>query len=58
MKKGIKIGQIFELKKELKYFTLGKSYKIQDVKYEHGIGEEVVTFIDDNNNKHEIINVH
>lgn len=50
----VKKGQIFQVKKELSYFTLGKRYEVESVSYDNGTGKQVVEFVDDSKHFHEI----
>ena len=53
----VKKGQIFELKKELNYFTLGKRYGVESVYYDNGTEKLMIKFSDDDGDIHGIAEV-
>ena len=53
----VREGQIFELKKELNYFTLGKRYEVQGVYYDNGTEAMMIKFSDDDGDTHGIAEV-
>tara|TARA_R110002049_G_scaffold3397_1_gene25844 strand:- start:836 stop:1069 length:234 start_codon:yes stop_codon:yes gene_type:complete len=57
IEKEVREGQIFELKKELNYFTLGKRYEVENVYYDNGTEAMMIKFSDDDGDTHGIAEV-
>jgi len=57
IEKEVREGQIFELKKELNYFTLGKRYEVESVYYDNGTEKLMIKFSDDDGDTHGIAEV-